>query len=173
MPYHGRQQLSSEEMDDLFMRKALDEARKAASRGEVPVGAVIVKDGIIIASAHNMVESRGDATAHAEILAIQEASRSNGDWRLDGCTIYVTVEPCQMCLGAIFYSRIKRVVFGARQPRSGACGSFDDMHMRNPVGRELEVTGGVLEEESLEILRNFFGSLRDAAFDNRGKVNII
>jgi len=155
------------------MRKALDEARKAALGGEVPVGAVIVKDRVIIASAHNMVESMGDATAHAEILAIQGASRFNGDWRLDDCTIYVTVEPCQMCLGAIFYSRIKRVVFGAKQPRNGACGSFDDMYMRNPIGRNVEIVGGVLEEESLEILRNFFSSLRDGTFDNGGNINII
>jgi len=142
------------------MHRALDEARLALESGEVPVGAVIVKDGVIVASAHNMVESLGLATAHAEMLAIDEASRKLGDWRLDGCTIYITCEPCQMCLGAIFYSRMSRVVFGAKQPRSGACGSFDSMHLRNPMNRSVEIVGGVCDGEAGELLKDFFKRVR-------------
>lgn len=159
MHYPGRVRLSRE-VDEFFMHRALDEAKYALEEQEVPVGAVIVRDGVVVASAHNMVESLGRATAHAEMLAIDEASRRLGDWRLDGCTIYVTCEPCQMCMGAIFYSRISRVVYGADQPRSGACGSFDSMHLKNPLNRGIEVEVGVCEGESKALLRDFFKLVR-------------
>lgn len=146
--------------DCRWMDAALREAAKAARAGEVPIGAVVVKDGRIVGRGYNKVEGRGSAAAHAEMLAIESASRKLGDWRLDGCAIYVTVEPCHMCLGAIYLARIARVVFGARAPRSGACGSIADLHRADLYGHHLEVTPLVQEAESLELLRKFFGELR-------------
>ncbi len=142
------------------MEEAVSEALKALSEGEVPVGAVVVKDGAVIGRGHNEIEERADVTAHAEILAIREASSRLGDWRLDGCTVYVTSEPCHMCMGAFYLSRVSRVVFGARQPRSGSCGSVDDFHNLNLFGHSIEVTGGVEEEKCLLLLREFFNNLR-------------
>ncbi|MBN1163429.1 MAG: nucleoside deaminase [Candidatus Krumholzibacteriota bacterium] len=143
------------------MREALGEAEKALERGEVPVGAVIVREGEIIGRAHNEVEIRSLAAAHAEMLALERASRTVGDWRLEGCTIYVTVEPCHMCLGALYLSRVQRLVYGARQPRSGACGSIGDLHRSGLYGHEMEVTGGVLEERSTGLLKEFFAGVRE------------
>jgi len=142
------------------MEEAFSEALKALSEGEVPVGAVVVKGGEIIGRGHNEIEKRADATAHAEMLAIRRASSSLGDWRLYGCTVYVTSEPCHMCMGAFYLSRISRVVFGARQPRSGSCGSVDDFHDIDLLGHSIEVTGGVEEEKCLLLLRKFFNNLR-------------
>ena len=147
-------------MDTKFMDQALLEARKAFEAGEVPVGAVIESGGKIIGRGHNEVESRGLAAAHAEMLALEDASRTLGDWRMDGATVYVTVEPCHMCLGALYLSRVARVVFGARQPRSGACGSIDDLHESGLYGHEIKFTEGVLEEECLLLLQEFFTRLR-------------
>ncbi|OQX85118.1 MAG: hypothetical protein B6D63_02925 [Candidatus Latescibacteria bacterium 4484_7] len=147
------------------MKLALVEGEKAFALGEVPVGAVVVKDGVVIGKGYNRVETASNATAHAEIVAIAEASRKTGDWRLDGCTLYVTSEPCQMCIGAVFFSRISRVIFGARQPRSGACGSFDDTSSRNPFNRDLEVVGGVCEDECRALLKRFFEDVRSERID--------
>ncbi len=146
--------------DERWMGKALAEAAKAFRKNEVPIGAVVVKDGRVIARGYNKVEAKGRATAHAEIVAIDAASRVLGDWRLDGCTVYVTVEPCHMCLGAFYLSRVGRVVFGAKQPRSGACGSVDSFHEAELFNHRIEVAGGVREEESLSLLRRFFENVR-------------
>ncbi len=146
--------------DDLWMKAALREAAKAERRGDVPIGAVVVKDGKIVGRGYNRVEWRGCAVSHAEIVALESASRKLGDWRLDGCAIYVTVEPCHMCLGAMYFARVSRLVFGARQPRSGACGSVDDLHRREILGHGIEVVSGVLETECASLLRGFFERLR-------------
>ncbi len=146
-----------------FMRLALQEATKASSKGEVPVGAIIVMDKKIIGSGHNMCEQQKDATSHAEVIAIREASRRIGDWRLNTSTIYVTLEPCTMCMGAIMQSRISRVVYGAEDPKAGACGSLYNLAAPNLVENELEVVGGVLKEECLEIIQKFFKNIRGAA----------
>ncbi len=146
--------------DERWMGVALAEAAKAFRKNEVPIGAVVVKDDVLIARGYNKVEAKGRATAHAEIVAIDAASRVLGDWRLDGCTVYVTVEPCHMCLGAFYLARVGRVVFGAKQPRSGACGSIDNFHEAELFNHRIEVAGGVREEESLSLLRRFFESVR-------------
>ncbi|MBN2071545.1 MAG: nucleoside deaminase [Candidatus Krumholzibacteriota bacterium] len=142
------------------MGEALLEARKALGEGEVPVGAVIVRDGKIIGRGHNEVEGRSLASAHAEMLAIEDAAATIGDWRLDSSSIYVTVEPCHMCLGALFLSRVDRVVYGTAQPRSGACGSVGNLHESELYGHRIEVIGGILQEESLLLLQKFFATLR-------------
>lgn len=147
--------------EERWMGTALREASKALRKGEVPIGAVVVRDGRAVGRGYNKVETRGRATAHAEMIAIESASKALGDWRLDGCTIYVTVEPCHMCMGAMYLSRVARVVFGARQPRSGACGSVDDFHEAELFGHRIEVIGGVREAECLSLLREFFGAVRE------------
>jgi tRNA(adenine34) deaminase len=146
--------------DERWMGEALAEASKAFRKNEVPIGAVVVKDGGVIARGYNRVEAKKCATAHAEIVAIGAASRALGDWRLDGCTVYVTVEPCHMCMGAFYLSRVRRVVYGARQPRSGACGSVDDFHEAELFNHRIEITGGVREAESLSLLQKFFEGVR-------------
>ncbi len=147
-------------MDERWMGEALREARIARKAGEVPVGAVVVKGGEVIGRGRNAVERSRLATAHAEMLAIEDAARTLGDWRLDGCTIYITVEPCHMCLGALYLSRISRVVFGARQSRSGACGSVDSFHEAELFNHHIDITCGVRAEECLALMREFFGELR-------------
>ena len=146
--------------DEEYMTVALSEAMVGASIGEIPVGAVIVKDGEIIAAAHNLRENGGGATAHAEIVAINEASEKLGTWRLSGCELYVTLEPCPMCAGAIINSRLDRVIFGAKDPRMGALGSLINLN-DYPLGYKVDVKSGVLAEESLELLRDFFKDIRD------------
>jgi len=143
------------------MKEALAEAEKALLAGEVPVGAVLIKDDRLLGSGHNEVEELADPTAHAEIMAIRDACSRLGDWRLDGTTVYVTVEPCHMCLGALYLSRVKRLVYGAAQPRSGACGSVDDFHSLNLFNHRIEVTAGVKKEKCLLLLREFFHNLRE------------
>jgi tRNA(adenine34) deaminase len=145
-----------------WMGEALREARKALRTGEVPIGAVVVKDERIVGRGHNRVESLSRATAHAEIMAIERASKALGDWRLDGCTVYVTVEPCHMCMGAFYLSRVEHVVYGARQPRSGSCGSIDSFHEAELFNHRIDVRGGVREEECRVLLREFFGSVRSS-----------
>jgi tRNA(adenine34) deaminase len=144
------------------MRLALEEARKGVFRGEVPVGAVVTRDDALVASARNRREELKDPTAHAEILVLREASYELGDWRLEGCVLYVTLEPCLMCAGAILQTRIKRVLYGAQDPKGGACGSIYDLLNDGRVSPRREVVGGVLEEESSELLRSFFYSRRKA-----------
>ena len=142
-----------------YMEIALAEARDAANKGEIPVGAVIVKDGEIIAKAHNNREATGDATGHAEVLAIREACRVLGGWHLEKCTLYVTLEPCPMCMGAIINSRLGKVVFGAKDAKAGACGSVLDL--RNyPLNHKPLVDEGFMKEECAKILSDFFKEMR-------------
>ncbi len=146
------------------MAAALDEARLAAAAGEVPVGAVIVRDGAIIARTHNRTIRDGDATAHAESLAIRAASAAVGGWRLDGCTLYVTLEPCAMCAGAIVLARLDRVVFGAWDEKAGMAGSVGDVLRHPKLNHRPEVSGGVSEAECGAVLRAFFASRRAPDF---------
>jgi tRNA(adenine34) deaminase len=148
-----------EKNDIYFMKRALSKARTAAKYGEVPIGAVIVKDGEIIASGRNMREKKNNALHHAEIIAIDRACKKTGAWRLTDCTLYVTMEPCPMCAGAIVNSRIKRVVFGCYDKKAGAFGSVMDMNAF-PLNHKCEVLGGVLEEECAALLSDFFKDLR-------------
>ncbi len=145
--------------DHDWMREALKYAEEARAMGEVPVGAVIVKDGALLCGAHNLRERDGIATAHAELLAIEEACRKLGGWRLTGCTLYVTLEPCPMCAGAIVNSRIDRVVFGVKDPAAGCCGSVLNFNSY-PFHHAFSLTGGVCETECLSILRRFFEEKR-------------
>lgn len=144
--------------DEFFMRKALDEARKAFFEDEVPVGAVIVRNGEIVASAHNTRENDKNALHHAEIKAIDEACKNLGGWRLVGCTVYVTLEPCPMCAGAIINSRVERVVYGASDKKAGSFGTILDL-TAYPLYKP-EVEGGVLSEECSAILSEFFKAKR-------------
>lgn len=142
------------------MRQALAEARAAAGRGEVPVGAVVVRGGTIVGRGHNLRESTNDPLAHAELMAIAEAARATGHWRLIGCTLYVTLEPCAMCAGALVNSRVERLVYGARDPKAGFVGSLGDL-VRDPrLNHRLEVSEGVLAEECGKLLAGFFAGLR-------------
>ncbi len=145
------------------MRAALREASASLARDEVPVGCVIVHDGLVIGRGHNQVESLQDATAHAEIVAIGAASNALGSWRLNECTMYVTLEPCSMCAGAIVLARLGRVVWGASDPKAGACGSVLDVIGETRLNHRAETTGGVLAEECGEMLREFFRQRRKAA----------
>ena len=143
-----------------YMRMALELARKAAAEGEVPVGCVIAdENGKVIGRGRNRREENADATAHAEIEAIREAGKALGSWRLDGCTLYVTLEPCPMCAGAIINARVPMLVFGAADAVSGSCGSVIDLFFER-YGHQPKVLGGVLGEESAALLRAFFSSLR-------------
>ncbi len=150
--------------DESFMKLAVAEAAKAAEHGDVPVGAVIVKEGHVIASAHNTREMDNDPLGHAEIAAISAACRKLGDWRLDGCTLYVTLEPCVMCTGACINARIDRIVFGAFDLKAGCCGSVTDLTALH-LDSEPEVFGGILKDECGALLRDFF-SARRASDDN-------
>ena len=147
-------------MDKHFMKIALKEAGKAREILEVPIGAVIVKDGEIIARGYNKRETLKNPLAHAEILAIEEASKVLDSWRLIDCTIYVTIEPCAMCAGAIVNSRIKRLVIGAMDPKMGACGSIVDLVRHEKFNHRVELESGVLEEECSGIMKEFFKELR-------------
>lgn len=146
--------------DDYFMRHAIREAEAAYREGEVPIGCIIVKDGKIIGRGRNHMETLKDPTAHAEILAMGAASGALQNWRLEGCTLYATLEPCPMCAGAVLNGRIARVVYGSRDKRLGALGSAYDLLTGNPLNRNIEVIGGVLGEECLELLKSFFRDLR-------------
>ena len=153
-------------MNDIrFMKAALEEAKKAALLGEVPVGAVIVKDGEIIARAHNMRETEKNALCHAEVMAINEACRRLGGWRLPGCTLYVTLEPCPMCSGAIVNSRIERVVYGAKDAKAGAFGSVMNFNFY-PLNHKPEIITGVMADECANILTDFFTLRRRNKNDN-------
>ena len=141
--------------DELFMKEALVQATIAAEKGEIPVGAVIVKNGEILCATHNLCEELHDATAHAERLAISEAGRLTGSWRLSDCTLYVTLEPCPMCTGAAINARIGRIVYAAKDPRAGACESLVKLPAY-PLESAPICEGGILEEEALALLRTFF-----------------
>jgi tRNA(adenine34) deaminase len=146
--------------DEDGMRAALRDAREAAAADEVPVGCVIVHDGLVIGRAHNQTETLQDATAHAEIVAIGAASTALGSWRLSDCTLYVTLEPCAMCAGAIILARVPRLVYGAFDPKAGACGSVLDVIHEPRLNHRVEVTPGVLAAECGELLREFFAAKR-------------
>jgi tRNA(adenine34) deaminase len=150
--------LSSE--DNKWMKLALDEADKAEKIGEVPIGAIIVKGEEIVATAYNRREIDSQATAHAELLAIQQACHNLGAWRLSGCTLYVTLEPCPMCAGAIIQSRIDRVVFGAHDPKAGCAGSLMDLLQDERFNHQTEVDSGCLADECGGKLSTFFRALR-------------
>lgn len=153
--------LAVEYMINKFMEAALLEAKKSYQLGEVPVGAVIVKEGQIIGRGFNQKESTNDATAHAEIIAIKEACKTLGSWRLDDCSMYVTLEPCPMCAGAILEARIKRVYIGAESDKSGAAGTVVDILNNSYLGSKTEVYFGIMEEECKTLLKDFFENLRD------------
>ena len=142
------------------MEEALFEARAAGEIGEVPIGAVVVRGSEVVGRGFNRRETDGDPLAHAEILAIREAARAVGGWRLSGCTLYVTLEPCAMCAGALVSSRIDRLVFGPADPKAGFCGSLGNLVQDPRLNHRLEVTAGVLAEESAALLRGFFAALR-------------
>ncbi|MCB9744548.1 MAG: nucleoside deaminase [Alphaproteobacteria bacterium] len=142
------------------MQAAIDQARAAAPLGEVPVGAVVVRDGQIIAAAHNLRETGADPTAHAELLAIREAARAQGHWRLTGCTVYVTLEPCAMCAGAMVLARIDACVYGASDPKGGFLGTLGDLSQHPALNHRFEVTPGIEAEECAELLKSFFRRLR-------------
>ena len=148
--------------DAYFMGQALREARRAYAATEVPIGAVIVKEGRVISRAWNQVETLKDATAHAEMLALTAAQNVLGDWRLEGCTLYVTKEPCPMCAGAIVHCRPGRVVFGCPDPKAGAAGGWINLLDANPpLNHRCEVTAGVLGEECLHLIQGFFREARE------------
>jgi len=143
------------------MSLAIDEARAAAADGEAPVGAVVVCEGAVVARARNARESAADPTAHAELIAIREAAERLGRWRLSDCTLYVTLEPCPMCAGALVNARIDRLVYGASDPKAGAVGTLMDLSADERLNHRFAVTRGVLERECSEVLTEFFRDLRD------------
>lgn len=145
---------------EFYMRMALEEARSAAAIGEVPIGAVVVCDGEIVARGSNRREIDADPTAHAELIAVREAARALGRWRLEGCTVYVTLEPCPMCAGALHAARVDRCVYGAVDPKAGALGTLYDIASDERLNHRYEVVPGVLAEESAALLREFFATLR-------------
>ncbi|PYE04150.1 tRNA(adenine34) deaminase [Staphylococcus sp. AtHG25] len=146
--------------DEYYMKLAIEEAKKAQKLGEVPIGAIIVKNNEVIASAHNLRETAQLPTAHAEHIAIERASKVLGSWRLEGCTLYVTLEPCVMCAGAIVMSRIPKVVYGATDPKGGCIGSLMNLLEESQFNHRAEIVKGVLEQECGDLLRNFFRELR-------------
>jgi len=143
-----------------FMRQALTLARRAAQSGEVPVGALVVRDGVVIGQGHNRPIVTHDPSAHAEIVALREAGISTGDYRLSGCTLYVTLEPCIMCASATVHARLARVVFGAWDPKAGAAGSITDIYSMAQLNHRVDVFGGVLAEECATLLADFFRQRR-------------
>lgn len=147
--------------DNKYMKIALKEAQKAFDKGEVPVGAVVVMNGTVIAKAHNLKTSARQATHHAEILAIQKASKKINDWRLDQCEMYVTLEPCPMCAGALIQARIKRIIFGAYDPKGGSIVSCQRMYDVKGYNHYPEVSEGIMKEECSSLLTTFFKKMRD------------
>ena len=145
------------------MQLALQEAQRAWSLGEVPVGAVVVKDGVVIATGCNQPIGQHDPTAHAEIVALRAAADKLGNYRLPGCELYVTLEPCVMCSGAMMHARLARVVYGAQDPKTGACGSVLDLFAQEKLNHHTEVVGGVLADEASAMLKAFFAERRNAA----------
>ena len=148
--------------DDDYMREALALARQAAAAGEVPVGAVVVKEGAVIGRGHNRPVSGRDPTAHAEIIALREAAGRIGNYRLAECALYATLEPCVMCAGAMMHARIARVIYGAADPKTGACGGVIDLFAENRLNHHATVTGGVLAAEAGALLQEFFAARRRA-----------
>ena len=152
--------MNEKNIQEKFMKEALKEAKKAYGKLEVPVGAVIVKDGKIIARAHNIKEEKKDTTKHAEILAISKASKKLDSWRLTDCEMYVTLEPCSMCAGALIQSRIKKVCIGTKEEKTGACGSVLNLLEDYTFNHKVQIETGILQEECEELLKQFFKELR-------------
>jgi tRNA(adenine34) deaminase len=148
---------------NVFMEAAIEEARRAEQLGEVPIGAVIVKEGKIIGRGHNLRETSNDATAHAEMIAIREASKTLGAWRLMGCTLYVTLEPCPMCAGAIVQSRIPLVVYGASDPKAGCAGTLMNLLQEERFNHRAQIISGVMKDVCSHMLTDFFRRLRGNA----------
>ena len=146
-------------MNENFMKEALKEAKKAYKKDEIPVGCVIVKNNKVIAKSHNLKETKKLATAHAEILAIEKAEKKLGEWRLTDCEMYITLEPCTMCMGAIILSRIKKIYIGTMDEKTGACGSFIDLQ-EYKYNHKVEIETGLLKEECEKIIKDFFKKLR-------------
>ena len=157
----------STEEDAHFMRMALEQAARSAAVGEVPIGAVLVHEGRVLAQSHNHREAWQDPTAHAEMIVIREGAKALGRWRLIDSTLFVTLEPCAMCLGAMVLARISRLVFGARDPKAGACGSVLDFACEPRLNHRMKVVGGMLEDESQRMLTEFFRELRMRQPDDR------
>lgn len=149
--------------DAIFMRQALDQAHNAWALGEVPVGAIVVKDGQVIATGFNQPIGTHDPTAHAEIMALRAAATILGNYRLPGCEMFVTLEPCAMCSGAMIHARLSRVVFGASDPKTGACGSVVNLFEQNQLNHHTQLTGGVMADECGALLKEFFAERRKAA----------
>jgi tRNA(adenine34) deaminase len=149
--------------DSIYMHQAISQAHNAWALGEVPVGAVVVKDGEIVATGFNQPIGTHDPTAHAEIMALRAAAEILGNYRLPGCELYVTLEPCAMCAGAMMHARLARVVFGAPDPKTGACGSVVNLFEQEKLNHHTEVTGGVMAEECAALLKEFFAERRRAA----------
>ena len=160
---------SSESMvsDIIWMRRALELAKLAHYVGDVPVGSIVVKNGEVLGTGYNQREVLSDPTAHAEVIAVREASKTLKQWSLDGATLYVTLEPCAMCAGAIVNSRLERLVFGAKDPKGGACGSLFNVPVDPRINHRVSVTSGILENESIELLQNFFGEKRKLAKETK------
>jgi tRNA(adenine34) deaminase len=148
--------------DEAFMREALALAKRAAEAGEVPVGAVVVREGAVVGRGYNQPVSGKDPTAHAEVIALRDAAERVGNYRLGDCDLYVTLEPCAMCAGAIMHARISRVVYGAADPKSGACGSVVDLFAENRLNFHATVLGGVMAGEAAKLLQEFFSARRRA-----------
>ena len=148
--------------DVQWMTRALELAEAAASRGEVPVGAVLTKEQEIVAEGHNLTVTSNDPTAHAEVVVIREAAQKLGDWRLTECTLYVTLEPCSMCAGALVLSRLRRLVFGASDPKAGMVGSLGNLVQDERLNHWIEVTGGTLADASGDLLKDFFRARRES-----------
>jgi tRNA(adenine34) deaminase len=146
--------------DEEFMREALALAKLAAEAGEVPVGAVLVREGAVVGRGYNRPVTGRDPTAHAEVVALRDAAEQIGNYRLGECELYVTLEPCAMCAGAIMHARVSRVVYGAADPKSGACGSVVDLFAEDRLNHHATVTGGVMAEEAARLLQEFFGARR-------------
>lgn len=157
-------------MQEKYMKLALKEAKKAYDKGEIPVGAVIVKDDVVIAKAHNLKEVKNDTTKHAEIIAIQKASKKLNSWRLENCEMYVTLEPCSMCAGALIQSRLKKVYIGTMDYKTGACGSVLNLLKDFKFNHIVDVETGVLREECEKIIKDFFKNLRKNKKIQKGTV---
>jgi len=152
----------TEDADEAAMERALEEAARAPEHGDVPVGAVVLLDGEVVAARHNEREQRGDPTAHAEILALRDAAHTLGTWRMDGATLVVTLEPCPMCAGALVAGRLSRVVFGADDPKAGACGTLYNLCADPRLNHEVAISSGVQAARSRALLTSFFAARRPA-----------
>ncbi len=146
--------------DTTYMQEALKLAAQAAASGEVPVGAVVVKDGVIVGRGYNQPIAGSDPTAHAEVIAMRDAGKALGNYRLTDCDLYVTLEPCVMCAGAIMHARIRRLIYGARDPKTGACGSAIDLFAQQHLNHHAEVSSGMLADDAVALLQDFFARRR-------------